>query len=358
MAVSKSTKKAKRRTSTPASGRRTKRSSRPFVIDVHCHVRVPEVIAFAKGHVVEFAPLSDGGASESDLRKDLERAAELTRMSVDFKYRLQIMDRMGVDMQVLAAGIGRHYTYWAEPEVSLKMERLLNDRLAEFVAIAPERFVALGGVPLQAPELAAQELTRCVKELGLRGVQISSNAHTMELGDPKLRPFWAQAEKLGAAVLIHPAGVTSDRFRKWQLWNSVGQPLEEAMAMASLFYEGTLDAFPKLKICIVHGGGYLPYAAGRVDRNYHDKAHTRVNMKRSPSEYMRRSFYYDSCTYNLDVFEFLVHKVGASRIVMGSDYASGESDPVGFVRKARGLSAADKRAILGGNAAKMLGLSI
>ena len=193
---------------------------------------------------------------------------------------------------------------------------------------------------------------------GLRGVQIPSHAEGMELGDPQLRPFWARAEKLGAALFLHPAGITEKRYYPYHLWNSLGQPLEEAMAMCSLFYDGVLDAFPKLKICVAHGGGYLPYAAGRVDRNYVDKAHTRLNMSMSPSEYLRRRFWYDTSVYNLDMLEFLVRKVGASQIIMGSDYPSGEDDPVGFVRRARGLSAADKEAILGGNGARLLGLSI
>ena len=128
--------------------------------------------------------------------------------------------------------------------------------------------------------------------------------------------------------------------------------------MCSLFYEGVLDAFPKLKICVAHGGGYLPFYAGRVDRNYFGKGFTRVNMTKSPSEYMRRHFWYDSCVYNADMLEFLVKKVGASRIVLGSDYPVGEPDPIGFVRRVRGLSAADKEDILGRTAAKLLGLSI
>ena len=128
--------------------------------------------------------------------------------------------------------------------------------------------------------------------------------------------------------------------------------------MCSLIYEGVLDQFPKLKICVAHGGGYLPYYPGRVDRNYEDKAFTRVNMSMSPSDYLRRHFWYDTSIYDPDMLEFLVRKVGAARIVMGSDYPSGEEDPVGFVRRAKKLSADEKEDILGRNAAKLLGLSI
>jgi len=130
------------------------------------------------------------------------------------------------------------------------------------------------------------------------------------------------------------------------------------MAMCSLMYEGVLDQFPALKICVAHGGGYLPFYAGRVDRNYEEKAFTRVNMSMPPSDYLRRHFWYDTSIYNPDMLEFLVRKVGAERIVMGSDYPSGEEDPVGSVRRAKNLSEAEKEDILGRNAAKLLGLSI
>ena len=237
-------------------------------------------------------------------------------------------------------------------------DRLVNERVAEAVAKKPDRFVGLGSVPLQAPELAAQELRRCMGELGLKGVQISTHVYSMELGDARLDPFWAAAEETGAALFMHPAGTIDKRYAKHQLWNSIGQSIEEAMGMASLWYEGVLDRFPKLRLCVAHGGGFLPFYAGRVDRNFVEKAFTRVNMKKSPSEYMQQHFWYDTCMYNAEMIDYLVSKVGPSRIVCGSDYPVGEEDPAGYVMRARGLSSADKAAILGGNAARLLGLSI
>ena len=335
-----------------------KRSRRPLVIDFHAHVVVPEVVAFSKGHVIDTSIPKHPGIPEKAVRAwDKWRESNRLKMS-DFQVRLREMDRMGVDIQVLTPSLVHQYTYWADPETSLKMERFTNDRVAEMVAIAPHRFVGLGSVPLQAPNLAVGELHRCMKELGLCGVEVSSHAHTMELGDARLRPFWAAAENLGAAIYLHPTAKTEERYTKFQWWNSIGQPLEEAFGMSSLFYQGVPDSFPKLKLCIAHGGGYLPFYAGRVDRNYRQKSFTRVAMKKSPSRYMREHFWYDSCVYNVDMLEFLVRKVGASRIVLGSDYPVGEDDPVGFVRSARGISSADKERILGLNAAGLLGLRI
>jgi aminocarboxymuconate-semialdehyde decarboxylase len=356
MAKSTQSKRARSKAKKPSAKRTSTRARRPFVIDIHAHVAIPELLEVTRGHQVNSS--IPPGTPEKLLALSKKWAAKNLRKMNDFAERLRDMDKTGVDIQVLTSTILRTCTYWADPETGLKWDRFINERIAETVTKAPARFVGLGSVPLQAPELAAKELERCMNELGLLGVQISSHAYSMELGDQKLRPFWAAAEKLGAVIYIHPAGITDERYAKHQLWNSIGQNIEEAMAMASLFYEGTLDAFPKLKICIAHGGGFLPFYAGRVDRNYVDKAFTRVNMTKSPSDYMRENFWYDTCVYNLDQLEYLVRKVGASRIVLGSDYPVGEDFPVDFVRKARGLSAASKAAILGGNAAKLLGLSI
>ena len=263
---------------------------------------------------------------------------------------------LGVDIQVLTASIVHHCTYWAEPAQSLKMERAVNDRIAEIVARKPDRFVGLGGVPLQAPELAARELERCMRELKLKGVQISTSAGDMEIGDPALRPFWAQAERLDAVVFIHPAGNPDARFLKYQLWNSIGQSFEEAMAIASLFYEGVLDEFPRLKICVSHGGGYMPFYMGRIDRNYLEKPATRINMTKPPADYLRM-LWYDSCVYDPDTLTQLVAKVGAGRVVMGSDYPVGENRPVEFINANSALSDSDKKKLLFDNAATLLNIT-
>ncbi len=340
------------------SKKRTSRARKPVVIDFHCHMRVPEVVAFCKGHGPD-ASIPDHPNYTAEARRLDAEWAQMHRMRTgDLPTRLALMDEQGVDIQVLSPSGISQYTLWADPETSLQWERRLNDGMAEMVATAPDRFVGLGSLPLHAPDLAIKEMQRCVGELGLHGVQIGSDAAGMELGDPKMRPFWETAERMGVALFLHPAGITDKRFAPYHLWNSLGQPLEESMGMASLIYEGVLDQFPKLKICVAHGGGYLPYYAGRLDRNYEDKPFTRVHMTKKPSDYLRQNFYYDTSVYNPDLLEYLIERVGSSRIIMGSDYPSGEDDPVGFVRRARGISSADKAAILGGNAAKFLGISL
>jgi aminocarboxymuconate-semialdehyde decarboxylase len=323
------------------------------VIDFHAHLMLPEMYAVTGPHSMFVKSNTDPTMGE-DARKGVrEREAVLVARMSDVTERIAHMDAMGVDMQVLSSSLVQQSTYWAEPQESLRLERMLNDRMAGVVAANPKRLIGLGGVPLAAPALAVAELTRCMRDLGLAGVGISTTARDMELGDAALRPFWEKAEKLGAVVYIHPAGNNGARFEKWYLWNSIGQAFEEAMAIASLMYEGILDAFPQLKICISHGGGYMPYYMGRIARNYVEKAATRVNMKKSPAEYLRM-LYFDGCVFETEVLEALVRRVGAGRVVLGSDYPVGEPDPIGFVERSA-LAPADKAAIVGVNAARLFG---
>jgi aminocarboxymuconate-semialdehyde decarboxylase len=326
------------------------------VIDFHAHLMLPEIYAITGPHSMFVKSNTDPTMSEEARAGVREREAVLVSRMSDVTERTARMDSMGVDMQVLSSSLVQQSTYWAQPQESLRLERMLNDRMAAVVAANPTRLIGLGGVPLAAPALAVAELTRCMCDLGLAGVGISTTARDMELGDAALRPFWERAEELGAIVYIHPAGNNGARFEKWYLWNSIGQAFEEAMAIASLMYEGVLDAFPKLKICISHGGGYMPYYMGRIARNYVEKPATRVNMKKSPAEYLRM-LYFDSCVYEPEVLEALVKRVGADRVVLGSDYPVGEPRPVEFVQSCA-LTATEKEEIIGVNAAKLFGVAV
>jgi len=326
------------------------------VIDFHAHLMLPDIYAITGPHSMFVKSNTDPTMSKEARQGVQKREAMLMSRMSDVTERIVHMDAMGVDMQVLSSSLVQQSTYWAEPQESLRLERTLNDHMAAVVAANPKRLIGLGGVPLVAPPLAVSELTRCMRELGLAGVGISTTARDMELGDAALRPFWEKAEELGAVVYIHPAGNTGARFAKWYLWNSIGQAFEEAMAIASLMYEGILDAFPQLKICVSHGGGYMPYYMGRIARNYLEKPATRVNMKKSPTEYLRM-LYYDSCVYEPEVLEALVKRVGADRVLLGSDYPVGEPKPVEFVASCV-LAEEDKEKIIGLNAARLFAITV
>ena len=329
--------------------------TRPRAIDFHAHVIVPEVYAVAAEHNVFSELPADPGVTDAMRDAIRQRAVTVLGRMSDLSDRIAKMDAMGVEVQVLSASLVHQGLEWADAQTSLRLARTTNDWIAKAVAGNPARLVGLGTLPLHVPSLAVAELERCVRELGLKGVAISTTAGGMELGDGALQPFWEQAEALGAVIYIHPGGNRDRRFKRFHLWNSVGQAFEEAMAISSLMYDGVLERFPKLKICISHGGGYMPFYMGRIDRNYIEKANTRINMSKPPIDYLRM-LYFDSCVYEKPVLRNLVEKVGADCVLLGSDYPVGETKPIEFVRETDGLSETQKDRIVRSNAAELLGL--
>ncbi|RAI41819.1 amidohydrolase family protein [Rhodoplanes roseus] len=331
-------------------------ASRPFAIDVHAHVVVPSVWDVTRPHSLFSRAEQDPSLSPDQKAAVVARNDDVVRRMADVTERLAAMDRTGIAVQVLSASLVHQCSYFAEQHESLAIERRNNDAIAAIVRAAPDRFAGLGGVPLHAPDLAVAELERCVTELGLKGVQISSRVRDKEIGDPSLRPFWAAAEKLGAVVYVHPSGNPDARLAPYMMWNSLGQSIEETFAIASLFYEGVLDAFPGLRICISHGGGYMPFYTGRVERNYIEKPATRRNMSKPPAEYLRM-LHYDSCVYDPRALQILIETVGAERVLLGSDYPVGDPRPTEFITTAGFLDDAAKTAVLAGNAARLYGIA-
>ncbi len=321
-------------------------------IDVHAHVVVPEIWDVTKAHSVFTRPPEGVTLTPEARAAAAERVAYVIASMGDMEARVGHMEAMGVGVQVLSASLVHQCTYWAAPDEALAMDKRSNDWIAERVARDPSRFLALGTVPLQAPDLAAAEVRRCMRELGFVGVNISTRVGEMEIGDARLRPFWEAAAEEGALVYIHPAGNPDPRFSKHFLWNSIGQSFEEAMAIASLMYEGVLESFPSLAICISHGGGYMPYYMGRIERNWIEKPTTRVNMKRSPTEYLK-TLWYDTCVYDTRALRVLADTVGVDRIVLGTDYPVGDRNPHEFVGGC-GFTDAEVAGIMRGNAERML----
>jgi aminocarboxymuconate-semialdehyde decarboxylase len=318
---------------------------KPVVIDVHAHVLVPEVMKATYDQSQYSRAMAAAGGMPEPIFKRL----------IELPLRLQEMDATGVDIQIISPSIMQQCTYGMEPEQAIKLDRVGNDRVAEDVARHPDRLVGLGSLPLHDVALAAAELERCVRDLKLRGVIISSQINGVELGDERLRPFWAKAEALGAVIFIHPSGNTDPRMKKHRLMITVGQPLEEAYAMSSLVYEGVMDQFPKLKILVAHGGGYLPFYTGRHDNDY--RYGRSPHLKGDFSSYMPR-FFYDTVLFNPDMLEFLATKVPTSHLMLASDYPFAEKQPVEYVRRAKKISKKDQDAILGANAARLFGVSI
>jgi aminocarboxymuconate-semialdehyde decarboxylase len=266
------------------------------------------------------------------------------------------MDAAEVDVQVLSAA-PQTYLYDQESSLAAACATLQNDEIAKLVAAHPDRFLGIATLPLQAPQRAADELRRAVRKLGFRGAMIGSNAQDRNLDDPAFEPLWATAAELDALLLIHPYNVAgADRLRSYYLNNLIGNPLDTTIAAACLVFGGVLERHPQLKVLLVHGGGFVPYQAGRWAHGWKVRPEPQVNIKQSPEPWIYR-FHYDTILHAKPQLEFLVDSVGASRVLLGSDYPydMGTGECVRQVR-ALSISEADKAIVLGGLAASLLGV--
>jgi aminocarboxymuconate-semialdehyde decarboxylase len=214
----------------------------------------------------------------------------------------------------------------------------------------------LGTVPLQDVPAAVAELERCISVLGLAGVEIGTNVNGVYLGDDRFRPFWEAAEVLGAFVEIHPVpGLGGPTNREYYLWNAFANPAETALTAAHIILAGVFEAHPRLEICLFHGGGHLPYQIGRLDRAHEVRPEARQRIGRPPSDYLRM-FYFDTVLHSARALAYLIDLVGAERVMLGSDYPfdMGSERPADIVRALK-LPAAEEAAVLGDNAARLLG---
>ena len=327
-------------------------------VDIHCHLHVPEVDTMVKDVFdLKNEPLM-WHASDETRAYQRQHTQDIMPMMTDVGLRLSVMDAAGVDIQAVSTA-PNHFCYWAEPDLGREVAQTVNNALAELAAGDPDRFVALGTVPLQNPELAVAELDRCVGELGMRGVEISTDVCGTELSRAGLDKFFARVEELGVVIFMHPSGFTeSARFADHYFSNIIANPLASTVAVHYLIFDGVMDRHPGLKICVAHGGGFLAAYSGRIDHAHPLRPDMQRHLPKGkvPTDYLKR-FYFDTVVFTDHQLEYLVKVFGADHIVMGTDYPydMAETDPVGHVNGAD-LSEAQKAAIIGGNAAKLLNL--
>jgi aminocarboxymuconate-semialdehyde decarboxylase len=282
--------------------------------------------------------------------------------------RIRDCDSCGVDMQVLST-VPVMFSYWAKAKDALDLSRLLNDHIAEICREHPSRFAGLGTVPLQDPGLAIGELERCVRELGMAGVQIGTHVNGDNLDSEKLVPFFEAAANLDAAVFVHPWEMLGkERMSKYWLQWLVGMPAETCLAIASVLFSGMLDRLPHLRIAFAHGGGAFPGTAGRIEHGYHARPDLcQIDTKKPPRAYLAdpatgasARFYVDSLTHDEHTLRELVRLMGADRVALGSDYPFplGEACPGQLIEQMSDLSQRQKERLLGGTAVEFLGMPV
>ena len=244
------------------------------------------------------------------------------------------------------------------------MIRIQNEALVEICETTPDRFVAFATAALQHPDLAVDQVEHAAKKFGFKGVSVGGSVEGLELADPKFHPFWAKCEELGMLVFMHPTGTTelesSGRLSgSGLLTNTIGNPLETTIALSHLIFEGTLDRFPGLKICAAHGGGFLGSYANRSDavcKTFPGKVGPLP--KKAPTSYLKDGqLFFDTIVFTPEALRHLIAESGPGQIMIGTDYPfPWTSTEVDLVLNTPDLSDEDRIAILGGTAAKLLGI--
>ena len=286
-----------------------------FTIDIHCHTRTPKATEMAAGNEAVSRWFLEAAADPSSQEVNRNNGMRTDTQSSSPEQRIADMDIMGIDIQAISPAPRQTY-YGAEPELGKEVSRVINDHLAEICGRYPDRFVGLGTVPLQAPEFAIAELERLHNSLGFRGIEIMTHVAGEDLSAERFRPVFARCEELGTLIFMHPDGFTeARRLRDHYFANVIGNPLDTTVAVHHLIFGGVLDAYPKLKIVLAHGGGYLPAYSARIDHAATARPDCCEQIHEMPTRYLKR-FHFDSLVYTHHQLEYLVAQYGTDHVLV------------------------------------------
>ena len=331
------------------------RSKIKMKIDIHTHImpdKMPNwVQKFGYG---EFIHLEHRNCKACMMKGD-KLFREVEENCFDVSLRKKEMDETDVTIQVLST-IPVLFNYWAKPKDGLETSRFFNDHMADSVAKDPDRFIAIGTVPMQDVDLAIKEMERCVAELKMPGLEIGSNINAVNLGDKQFFPFYKRAEELGCSLFIHPWEMMGEGQMQqyWLPW-LVGMTAETSRAICSMIFGGVMEQFPKLKIAFAHGGGSFPGTIGRIEHGFNVRPDlVAIDNARNPRDYIGK-FWIDSLVHDEQAMRFIMDVMGEDKICLGSDYPFplGEHHP-GKLIENMGLDEQLKYKLLYTNAADWL----
>ena len=329
-------------------------------IDTHAHYLPHTWPDLAKKYGDDrFPVIHHGDDGRARIYKDGKFFREIWPKTWDPEERIADYARFGVQVQVIST-VPVMFSYWAKAHEALALHQALNEHMAEACRDFRRHYAGIGTVPLQSPRLAVQELERCMDQLGLQGVQIGSHINDWNLDAPDLEPFWEAAQDLGAAILVHPWDMMGSESmpKYWMPW-LVGMPAEQSRAACALIFGGVLERFPRLKVCLAHGGGSFPYTLGRIEHGFNMRPDlVATDNPHSPRRYLDRLFF-DSWVADPRALRYLLDTCGVSRVMLGTDYPFplGEQEP-GAGIAALDLDAAEQARLYHGTALDWLGLPI
>lgn len=304
-----------------------------------------------------FAVIHHSSDGRSRIYKDGKFFREIWSKTWNAQERIDDYATFDVQVQVIST-VPVMFSYWAKAQHALELHQSLNDHMAETCRGHRRHYAGIGTVPLQSPRLAVQELERCMEQLDLQGVQIGSHINDWNLDAEELQPFFEAAQDLGAAILIHPWDMmgTDSMPKYWMPW-LVGMPAELSRAACALIFGGVLERFPRLKVCLAHGGGSFPYTIGRIEHGFNMRPDlVATDNPHNPRDYLSR-LYFDSWVADNRALRYLLDTVGVPRVMLGTDYPFplGEQAP-GASIAALALDESEQARIYHGTALEWLGL--
>lgn len=329
-----------------------------FTIDIHTHILPKNIPNFKeKFGYGGFIHLDHHKPCCARMMRDDHFFREVEDNCWDPKTRMHECDHHHVNMQVLST-VPVMFSYWAKPDDGLAVSEFLNDHIAGIVKDYSDRFIGLGTLPMQSPKLAIKELERCMKDLGMAGIQIGSNVNQLNLDDPQFFDIFQAAQDLGAAVFVHPWEMFGqEHIQKYWLPWLVGMPAETSRAICSLIFGGVLERLPNLRIAFAHGGGSFPLTLGRIRHGFDCRPDlVAIDNPHDPAKYLSQ-MYFDGLVHDEAALKYLIDFAGINKIAMGSDYPFplGELQP-GKLINSMNLNDDQKLRLLSGTAKEWLNI--
>jgi aminocarboxymuconate-semialdehyde decarboxylase len=242
----------------------------------------------------------------------------ITRPMTDVAQRIEDMDRVGIDLEVVS--LSTPNVFFTDAKHQPEIAKMVNDAYAELIAKHPTRFKGFASIPMDAPDAALQELHRAIDELKLSGVILLSNIGGKALTSIEYRPFFEEANRLKLCIFLHPMlPANAEPFREYVLGPIIGFPFDTTLAVARMCYDGMFRELPDIRWIIGHLGGAVPYLMERMDNGWRDFAECRAKIDQVPSTYLKR-LYYDTVAFSPYTLNMVREMVGADHMVMGSDY--------------------------------------
>jgi len=327
-------------------------------IDIHSHVFPQTIIDAVVKDPGRFGTQVTGTGKDRRLVRG-PHAWPLETEFYDADAKLESMDRRRIDVAVLSS-TPQGFFYWLPPDAGLEGARHINEGIVAMAAKRPARLRAMMTLPMQDPDAAVVEMERAAKTGAFKGIELGTTVEKEQLADPRFRPVLKRAQELKLFVFTHPYFIDhTGSLGEYYLNNLIGNPLMTATMLANLIFSGALDEVPDLKWVLAHGGGHVPYQFGRWIHGYHCREEPKSKGAKRPDVYLRQ-IYFDALIHNPKSLRFLIDLVGADHLMLGTDspFDMGEENPVDEVEAVTGITTAERDAICGGTAMRLLGESM